>query len=316
MHAPATSSIKQLALIALPSWLQAAAMDSTGVLGRTKLGLALPGQVGSLAELPTEHEGLEDEDFGVQDAFADASYYFDSDEPEKAAAEKHEALLDDMGRSVRELVNSHTTQQQKQAEEIDAVVPQVAGVPRLAVPLELSVAQPVMAMAATITQEVRGAVEQAQSMAAQLMAHKNTPNTASSSQHQTVPEAAPVNIIELSSLAGTNLAAAGIEIDVTVTTEHTGSTWSFPSIFNSNNPAMFTAVGQDSSGSSSSKQGSDLAAEITQSVIESTLASPNAAARLADGQELILDMTVENAQPQVGLGKGFCVGKLLSAEAK
>jgi len=280
-------------------------MDSTGALGRTKLGLALPGKVGSLAKLPTEHEGLEDKDYGVQDAFADASYYSDSDEPQKAA------LLDDMGRSVRELVNSHTIQQQKQAEEVAAVVPQAAGVPRLAVPLELSVAQPVMAMAATITQEVRGAVEQAQSMAAQLMAHKKTPttssDTASSNQQQTAPEAAPVNIIELSNLAGTNLAAAGIEIDVTVTTEHTGSTWSFPSIFNSNNPAMFAAVGQDSSGSSSSKQGSGLAAEITQSVIESTLANPNAAARLADGQELILDMTVENAQPQVGVGKGLCV---------
>lgn len=169
---------------------------------------------------------------------------------------------------------------------------------RLQLPLELSTsAQPGASVASTLSKEIRSAVDQARDIAAQLMKNQGVMKILSGGAG--IPqqeEAAPVNVIELAQAA--NLAGGadgGVQIDVTVTTERSGPTWMLPSLFPNSMPSMFGMFGQEAS--SGNEREAQLAAEIAQTVIESALAN-----QVAGGdQELVLDMTVENASPQVSL---------------
>lgn len=216
---------------------------SGAVVAQTGLGLALPGRI------PAEPMQA------PLDALTEEEYIIERQEQEEEDAINAALLMD---------------------------APEGPYAPGLPIPLQLTAAQPVMALASDLSREIRNAVEQAQAIAAQLMKSQGPMKLfngiGSSAQQQ------PVNVIELPSL-GSVAGPDGLEIDVTVTTERTGPTWMLPSIF----PSFFSR--------SSSKQSDALAAEITQTVIETALANQD---KLAEGQELILDMTVDNAQPQVG----------------
>ena len=258
-------------------------------MAHTGLGLALPN---SMPPQPSQSSDL-------PDPFADEEYLMEMErqDREEAEAVNAAALADDMGTPVEQLVKPADVAHHMQDSSN-------AGLGRLPVPFELSAAQPVMAMASTFSQEVRSAVEQAQAIAAQLMNSQgpmkvfNGIAAPSSVKQQPGVEGAPVNVIELETLGGSN-AADGFEIDVTVTTERSGPTWVLPSIFPTNMPTMFGHFGRDSSNDASNKESALFAAEITQKMIESAMANPDAIQHLADGQELVLDMTVEGAQPQV-----------------
>lgn len=283
---------------------------------QTKHGLALPGGSSSSTRV-TDQAAVEDASYLLQDAYADEEYIMELERQE----------LEDIQHMVKE-------EQQKTAAELAAAAAaatagrqaESGSLRRLPVPFELSAAQPVMAMANTFSREVRNAVEQAQAMAAQLLKSQGTMKTLAGGaitsnkqtqqpqqQQQQQEEAAPVNVIELAQTAGLlgGSGEEGLQIDVTVTTERTGPTFMLPSIFPSNMPAMFGFGGSsDASSSSDSAKQVELAAEIAQSVIESALASQAAG---SGEQELVLDMTVEDAGPQVGFGGKGAAGFLLWA---
>lgn len=272
-------------------------------MAQTKHGLALPGG-GSSSTQVTDQAVVEDASYLLQDAYADEEYIMELERQE----------LEDIQHMVEE-------EQQKKAAELAAAAGAAAaatagrqtesgGLRRLPVPFELSAAQPVMAMANTFSREVRNAVEQAQAMAAQLLKSQSsmkaltggaiTSSQQTQQQQQQQEEAAPVNVIELAQTAGLlGSGEEGLQIDVTVTTERTGPTFMLPSIFPSNMPAMFGFGGSSDTSSSDSAKKVELATEIAQSVIESALASQAAG---SGEQELVLDMTVEDAGPQVGFG--------------
>jgi hypothetical protein len=158
---------------------------------------------------------------------------------------------------------------------------------RLPVPFELSAAQPVMAMASTFGEEVRNAVQQAFAAAHKIVNSPSTAKLITASSSTATHEAEPVNIVQLAQSANGNTG-----IDVTVTIEQPGSTWSLPSMLPN---SMFGVFGQESSSDSDSQL--ELAAEVAQAFIENALTRE--VSKLGDDQELVLDMTLENAPRQV-----------------
>ena len=187
---------------------------------------------------------------------------------------------------IQQMMDEQDVDEQKAAEELAALNPAQqpsaapASLKRLPVPL---------APVSSIGQEIRSAVEQAHSIASQLMKNKGAMKVLGGGAPLVLQEeAAPVNVIELAQAAAGSSASAvgadGIQIDVTVTTERSGPTWGLPT---------FGLFGGESS-SDSPKQ-AELAAQIAHTVIESALANQAAGA----DQELVLDMTLENATPEV-----------------
>lgn len=273
------------------SVLQAAFAGSDGAVAHTNLGLTLPDKAPPTV-LVSDRDAIEDYSYTLSDTYVDDEYVMELERQE----------LED----IQHMVAETKRQQQKQDEELAATVGQAAaptaaaltGLQRVPVPFELSAAQPVMAMASTLSREVRNAVEQAQVMAAQLLKNQGAMKVLTGGAYnpeQREQEAAPVNVIELAKSATLGSSSDdGIQIDVTVTTERTGPTFMLPSMFPSSMPAMF---GFGGAASSESGKQVELAAEIAQSVIESALA--NQAAGKGGDQELILDMTLEDAAPQV-----------------
>lgn len=227
----------------------------------------------------------------MQDPYADEEYIL---ELEKQELEE-----------IRHMMNEQDEQEQQLAEELSAVTAKqqttvaaaaaaapTASLKRLAVPLE---------PASSLGQEIRSAVEQAQNIASQLLKNKGAMKLITGGGEVLVQgeEAAPVNIIELAQAAGGSgfsAAAAGadggIAIDVTVTTERSGSTWALPNPVQS----MLGFFGQEADSSEGDAKQAELAAQIAHTVIESALAHQGVGG--AD-QELVLDMTLENASPEV-----------------
>jgi hypothetical protein len=172
---------------------------------------------------------------------------------------------------------------------------QRAGAAWLPVPLELSAAQPVMAMAAMLTQELRASLQQAHSMAAQLLQGRP-------SRSQQPLRALDVDISS-SSAAGVGAirmgSSEGMLIDLTVSSTSNSEVQEGPrmpsALFDS---AIVPAVMRAATGGSSADGGAlptagssdgQLAVQLTRSVIESAMAS-----RDAGDQAVLLDLTVDN----------------------
>jgi hypothetical protein len=207
--------------------------------------------------------------------------------------------MEEMQQMLGEELQYHNKQQHAGEPTTPITKPAAAAatIKRLQLPLELpSTAQSGASVASTLSKEIRSAVEQARDIAAQLMKNQGVMNILSGSgaiaQQE---EAAPVNVIELAKAATLASGSDGdVQIDVTVTTERSGPTWMLPTFLPNSMPSMFGLFGQESS--SGNDKEAQLAAEIAQTVIESALANQ---AGLNGDQELVLDMTVENASPQV-----------------
>lgn len=248
--------------------------------------------------LPTAAPADSDIGYNLADIYADDDYF--------EHLERQEMMFID------DLIAEQEQQTEMQAEELSAILPSRAASPgykqlQAATKLPVStVSTPVdvSAAASNVGRDVRAAMEQAQKLVSQLLRNKGE-GIKSSTQYI---DGAPVNVVELATGGASGLSGDNdIQIDVTVTTERSGlGTWMLPSIFPTNIP-FFGASGWGSSSNSESeadKQGMQLAAELTQSVIEQALA--NRAAGLTGDQELVLDMSVENATPQVRVV--VCVG--------
>lgn len=253
-------------------------MAVSALEAHTNLGLALPS---SLPGHPVTGQ-----DFAT-DAANDPSTYDEEyilDLEREEMEEVQQMLAEDMQQMLAEQsMPPHAATVAKPSVAIP-----VSTFKRLPVPFELSAAQPVMAMASTFGEEVRNAVQQAFAVAHKMV---NSPGTAKliTATSSTSPEAEPVNIVQLAQSANPD---SGADIDVTVTIERPGSTWSLPNMLPN---GMFGMFGQDSSSDSDSQL--ELAAEVAQAFIENALTRE--VSKLGDDQELVLDMTLENAPRQV-----------------
>jgi hypothetical protein len=225
-----------------------------------------------------------------QDFAADAADIPSSTYDEEYILDLEREELEDVQQMLAE-----QSMQQSQLQPAAPVAKPSAAVPvstfkRLPVPFELSAAQPVMAMASTFGEEVRNAVQQAFAAAHKMVNSQGTAKliTVSSSSH---PEAEPVNLVQLAESGNLDSGITG-DIDVTVTIERPGSTWSLPNMLPN---GMFGLFGQESSSDSDSQL--ELAAEVAQAFIENALTRE--VSKLGEDQELVLDMTLENAPRQV-----------------